>query len=67
MTVESTDARPRWRRSTRCEGGQCLEVAVLGNRVAVRDSADPNGAILTFPAAQWAGFLHAIRAGDLDG
>lgn len=65
--VESTDARPRWRRSSRCEGGQCLEVAVLGDRVAVRDSADPDGVVLTFPAGQWMTFVTAVRGGELNG
>lgn len=32
----------------------------------VRDSKDPDGAILSFTAAEWAAFLSALKAGDYD-
>jgi hypothetical protein len=55
----------RWVKSTHSgpTGGNCVEVALLaGGRVAVRNSRDPAGPVLVFPAAEWATFV--ARAGD---
>ncbi|TDD33989.1 DUF397 domain-containing protein [Actinomadura sp. KC06] len=37
-----------WRKSSRSgsSGGQCVEVASMGSKVAVRDSKDPDGPVL---------------------
>jgi hypothetical protein len=52
----------RWRRSSRCDSGQCVEVARLaGGGVAVRDSARLDAGMLTFTKAEWTGFLAALR------
>jgi hypothetical protein len=56
----------RWVKSTYSgpTGGNCLEVALLdGGRVAVRNSRHPSGPALVFPAAQWAAFTGAAKAG----
>jgi hypothetical protein len=42
--------------------GECVEVWDQPDRVQVRDSKNPDGAELTFPAGQWSGFLAAIKA-----
>ncbi|MEO3925529.1 DUF397 domain-containing protein [Micromonosporaceae bacterium B7E4] len=50
----------RWRKSTRSgtNGGECIEVADnLPGVVAVRDSKDPAGAVLTFGPAAWRAFV----------
>ncbi|MDI5964019.1 Scr1 family TA system antitoxin-like transcriptional regulator [Streptomyces sp. SL13] len=48
-----------WRASSHSgpEGGNCVEVARDGGTVAVRDSKDPAGPVLTFGAAQWTAFV----------
>ncbi|WFE34143.1 DUF397 domain-containing protein [Micromonospora sp. WMMD975] len=49
----------RWRKSTRSgdNGGECVEVADdLPGLVAVRDSKDPVGPVLTFAPAAWTAF-----------
>ncbi|MFI2710858.1 DUF397 domain-containing protein [Micromonospora sp. NPDC018662] len=54
----------RWRKSTRSgsNGGNCVEVADnLPGLVAVRDSKDPAGPVLTFTPDAWTAF--ATRAG----
>ncbi|MEV6673257.1 DUF397 domain-containing protein [Streptomyces sp. NPDC051162] len=37
----------------------CVEVATLpdGQATAVRDSKNPDGAVLVFPASRWAAFI----------
>ncbi|WP_405592565.1 DUF397 domain-containing protein [Streptomyces sp. NBC_01190] len=47
-------------------GGECVEGARLADgTVAVRDSKDPEGPALRFPAAAWSAFTLAFRAGTL--
>jgi hypothetical protein len=53
-------AEPRWRKSSRSNGGvngNCVEVADLGTATAIRDSKNPAGPSLIIPAHQWSGFL----------
>lgn len=53
-----------WRKATHSggNGGECVEVATADTQIAVRDSKDPNGAILTFPISDWRDFLdHAAH------
>lgn len=60
--------RPEWRKSSHSsdQGGECVEVAHLGNAHAVRDSKDPTGPALRFTAAAWVAFTAGIRAGEFD-
>ncbi|MEV0644917.1 DUF397 domain-containing protein [Phytomonospora sp. NPDC050363] len=48
-----------WRKSSRSanSAGQCVEVAVYQERVMVRDSKNPEGAVLACPRGQWEGFV----------
>lgn len=55
--------RLAWRRSSTCDGGACVEVAMSGHRVMVRQSVTP-GLTLNFSRDQWRAFLAAIQAGD---
>ncbi|ROT31276.1 DUF397 domain-containing protein [Micromonospora sp. HM5-17] len=56
-----------WRKSTRSgtNGGSCVEVADnLPGVVLVRDSKDPNGAVLAFTPTQWQAFVRLARTID---
>jgi hypothetical protein len=55
--------RLQWRKSTRSGANNCVEVAFLDGRVAVRDSKDQRGAMLTFTTAEWRAFLDRVRDG----
>ena len=57
-----------WRKSSRSNGGgggDCVEVAELPGRVAMRDSKDPTRPVLAFTRAEWGAFLGGIRTGEL--
>ncbi|MGW4897832.1 DUF397 domain-containing protein [Kitasatospora sp. NPDC004240] len=46
-------------------GGECVEVSPsLPGLAPVRDSKDPEGPALVFPAAAWASFVSAVRSGE---
>ncbi|SCL24322.1 protein of unknown function [Micromonospora rhizosphaerae] len=50
-----------WRTSTRSSGnGNCVEVAAVGGRIAVRDSKDRRGPALIFAPAAWAAFVTGV-------
>ncbi|MEV6791646.1 DUF397 domain-containing protein [Streptomyces sp. NPDC051320] len=45
---------------------ECVETAFLPGGPAVRDSKDRHGPQLAFGAPAWAGFVAALRNGQLD-
>lgn len=53
----------QWRRSSRCNGGTCVEVSAEGAKVRVRNPADPAGAMLEFSRDSWREFLAQVREG----
>ncbi|MGW4805348.1 DUF397 domain-containing protein [Kitasatospora sp. NPDC004272] len=57
-----------WRKSSHsAEAGSCVEVSNdFPGTVPVRDSKDPQGPALLFPAAAWSAFVTAVRTGGLD-
>lgn len=58
----------RWVKSSRsqAQNNNCVELAVTGSGgsgggVAVRDSKDRNGAVLTFSPRAWRAFVSSVR------
>jgi Domain of unknown function (DUF397) len=47
-------------------GNNCVEVALLLDAVAVRDSKDPQGPALIFSPAEWTAFMAGAKAGEFD-
>jgi len=57
-----------WRKSrASADQGACVEIAVQGSFVLVRDSNDKNGAVLRFTFGQWLELMGRIRKGELGG
>lgn len=55
-----------WRKSSHSngEGGNCVEIADgFTGVVPVRDSKDPQGPALVFPAESWATFVASVQGG----
>lgn len=54
-----------WRKSSASGTGNCVEVAVDGESVLLRDTKDQgNGAVLTFTEAEWQAFLTGVGADE---
>lgn len=48
--------------------GECVEVATAAfGHKQIRDSKDPDGAILTFTSGEFDAFVKGIKAGEFDG
>jgi hypothetical protein len=60
MTLFSGDG---WRRSTRCESFDCVEVTADGARVLVRATAA--GPVVTYDPDAWQAFCVAVSRGEL--
>jgi Domain of unknown function (DUF397) len=55
-----------WRRGSRCSGNNCMEIAFVDNRIAMRDSKDEQGPVLMFASSEWHAFLRGVRNGEFD-
>jgi hypothetical protein len=57
----------RWFKSSRsATHGCCVEVAVKGRTVGMRDSTDPDAGVLEFPRDGWISFIAAVKSGEFD-
>ncbi|MBG0814835.1 DUF397 domain-containing protein [Planomonospora sp. ID82291] len=68
MTSNVDWSHAEWRKSSySTDGGNCVEVAGnLPGVVAVRDSKDPDGPVLTFSPDQWRAFTGGVKDGEFD-
>ncbi|MGW6008819.1 DUF397 domain-containing protein [Streptomyces sp. NPDC055210] len=52
-----------WRKSSASDQGNCVEVA-FADHVAVRDSYNPDGALLGFSEYAWHSFLSELKGSE---
>jgi hypothetical protein len=57
-----------WRKSSRSGpySDNCVEVALVESGVAVRDSKNPAGAVLSFSPDEWRAFVDGTKNGEFD-
>ncbi|GAA3007046.1 DUF397 domain-containing protein [Streptosporangium longisporum] len=58
----------RWRKSSlSADGPSCVEMAFVGNDVAVRDTKNREGGTLVVGRDEWTAFVGGIKSGHFDG
>ncbi len=53
-----------WMRSRSCSGGNCIEVAKVGDEYWIRDSKEPDVEPLRFSSEEWRAFTLGVNAGE---
>jgi hypothetical protein len=57
---------PWWKSSYSSESANCVEVSLDSDGLAMRDSKDPSGPVLTYDHAAWRNFVQAVAQGEFD-
>ncbi|WP_328449646.1 DUF397 domain-containing protein [Streptomyces sp. NBC_00386] len=62
LKASAADARPEWIKSSysTADGPDCVEMAVVPDRILVRDSKNPGGPRLSLAPTAWAAFLPSV-------
>jgi hypothetical protein len=61
------DGSLAWRKATKSNTGGCVELAPTPDgMIAVRDSKNPQGAILLYTPVEWDAFLDGVKRGEFD-
>ena len=68
VTREPENGRPLagWRKSSRSQYNNCVEVCFVGDSVPLRNSRDPDGPVLVFTAPEWDAFVEGVKRGEFD-
>jgi hypothetical protein len=53
-----------WKKSSLSAISDCVEVALVDNQVALRDSKSPDGPVLFFSPSEWHAFVGGVRNGE---
>jgi hypothetical protein len=53
-----------WRKSSKSDDSNCVEVAMTVTQVLVRDSKDRSGTMLAFSRLEWDAFIARTRQGE---
>jgi hypothetical protein len=59
-------SRSPWHKAHRCANSSCLEVSFRGENILLRDSKNPEGAVVTCTRPDWLAFVDGVKAGDFD-
>ena len=67
MSTSDSSGRLDWRKASASANNGCVEVAPLADGgVAVRDSKDTAGPVLSFTRHEWVSFLDGLGRGEFD-
>jgi Domain of unknown function (DUF397) len=64
---DDVDRALRWRKASQSySNGNCVEIALAADGVAVRDSKDRGGPALRFTPDEWRAFVAGVKGGEFD-
>jgi hypothetical protein len=65
MSLKDSDVPDTgWRKASwSIANGQCVEVACAPAAIVVRDSVNPSGPVVSYPASVWRSFLVSTKTG----
>ena len=63
---DSEFAQGEFRKASGSGDTGCVEVAIHGKQVGVRDSKDKSGPVLGFNEHEWRVFVKAVKDGEFD-
>jgi hypothetical protein len=66
MTGSDPFAGARWKNASN-QDGSCVDLALIPDALAVRDSKNPEGPKLAFRAGRASAFLVGVKVGRFDG
>lgn len=55
-----------WKRSTFCGETSCVEIAITGDGIGVRDSKLATSPVLSFTRSEWDAFVLGVKNGEFD-
>jgi uncharacterized protein DUF397 len=61
--LTKADGSGRWRTSSHCSDGGCVEVGSVDDLVVIRNSTDPNGPRLRLSKERWSAFIAYLKTG----
>ena len=68
MIGDGSGSEPKWRKATHSTGnGACVEVTSFNGILAIRDSQDQGGPVVTCEQLIWRSFVSAIRESRVRG
>ncbi len=67
MTSANIDRNAlQWRKATKSSTGNCVEVASVEGRIAVRNSRRPDGELIIYSIAEFDAFVDGVKKGEFD-
>jgi hypothetical protein len=66
MSEQPAGVSDSWKKSSFSQEGGCVEVRAHGDRIQVRDSKDPDSAVLVFTTKEWSFFVAGVAAGEFN-
>lgn len=63
--MSSTEVTP-WLKASASDQTNCVELRRNGETIELRDSKDPQGAILKYTRSELTAFLHGAKNGEFD-
>lgn len=59
------DVNIRWKKSSKCQIGECTEVAEVGGHILVRNS-QRKSSVARFSVEEWTAFIEGVKSGEFD-